>query len=244
MKISYSAVWQDMVGLMRQHASLAVALAGFFIFLPALLVDQFIPSPEPRDLDQMLPMFRDYMSAHWHWILLSGIVTMIGGIAILLLALDRGGTVGAIIAAALVLLPFYFLASLGSGLIIVLGFVALVVPGLYLLGRLVLTAPVVVAENQRNPIAAIARSWELSKGNGWAVLGFLILVALAALVVSAVATSLFGLVIYAALPEGPDAFVHSVFKTACSTAVSVLFVFVYAALYRRLSGADTASAFA
>jgi len=244
MKISYSAVWQDMLGLMRRHASLAIALAGFFIFLPALLVDQFIPSPEPRTVEEMWPMLREYFEANWHWILLSGLATMLGGIAILMLALGRGGTVGAIIAASLVLLPFYFLASLGSGLIIVAGFIALIVPGIYLLGRLVLTAPVVVAENQRNPVSAIARSWELSKDNGWAVAGFLILVGIAATIVSLVATGLLGLVLYAALPDGPDAFVHSVVKTAFSTAVSVLFVFIYAALYRRLSGADTASAFA
>lgn len=57
-----------------------------------------------------------------------------------------------------------------SGLVLVLGFLLLVLPGVYLLVRLALIEPVVVCERASGS-AAMRRSFELTKGRFWKLFG-------------------------------------------------------------------------
>jgi hypothetical protein len=54
--------------------------------------------------------------------------------------------------------------SILSGLVIGLGMILLVVPGMILLSGLILGTPVLVLENSAGPGTAMGRSWALSKG--------------------------------------------------------------------------------
>ena len=74
--------------------------------------------------------------------------------------------------AAPVVLPL-FLAGLLAGILIAIGFVLLVVPGLILLTIFAVVAPVVVIE-RRSPVDALKRSRELVRGNGWRVFGVIV----------------------------------------------------------------------
>jgi hypothetical protein len=67
------------------------------------------------------------------------------------------------------LIPIIVLGIL-STIMVAIGFVLLIIPGLYLLGRLAL-APVALFEEDLGPIAAIKRSFELTKGHVLEVLG-------------------------------------------------------------------------
>jgi hypothetical protein len=78
-----------------------------------------------------------------------------------------------------------------AGLGIALGFVALFVPGLYLLTLWAVVAPVVVIERPGIG-AAFGRSRELVRGNGWQVFAVLVLVFLLQLVASAILGAVFG----------------------------------------------------
>src|SRR5688500_2592507 len=121
MKFSYSAVWADVMNLLRAHASLIATVAGVFIFLPALLVAYFLPQPETQDFRQLGELWGEYLTLNWHWLLLNSLVAMIGAVAILLLIFARDVSVGGAIAAALALLPSYFLATLMSNVAIGVG---------------------------------------------------------------------------------------------------------------------------
>jgi len=242
MKLSYSAVWQDTVDLIRTHATLAAALAGVFLFLPALLVGYVIPQPQVKDLHEFGRIMTEYLMGNWHWLLLASLFNMIGTIAILLLFFTRGVTVGGAIVAAIMLVPFYFVASLLCGIAIGIGFVLLLVPGLYLFGRLGIVGPVVVAENQRNPVTAISRTWALTAGNGWAVLGMVLLVAIGAFVAMAVVNLILGLLFFAVAPDKIAALLTLIVQSATEAAVTVIMVALYAALYRALSGGGAAAA--
>lgn len=82
-------------------------------------------------------------------------------------------------------LPALISAGLLGGLGIALGLVLLVVPGLVLLTRWALLAPVIVLEG-RSAGDAFRRSTELVRGNGWTVFGVILVTLLVALVAHSV----------------------------------------------------------
>jgi hypothetical protein len=242
MKFSYSAVWADTVALLRSHASLLATVAGVFLFLPTLLIAHFLPQPEAVSFDRMGQLWSEYLVANWHWLLLARLIGMIGSIAILLLVFARGITVGGAIAAAFALLPAFFLASLLGSVGIGIGILLLIVPGLYLLGRLGPLNPVVVAEGHRNPIAALSRCWALTRGHGWAVLGLIIIVALAAAIVVAVASNLLGILFVLVAGQEVGRLLALIVATAGNAAMMTLLLVLGAAIYRRLSEGSAAAA--
>jgi hypothetical protein len=242
MKFSYSAVWAEATALLRSHASLIATVAGVFIFLPGLLVAYFLPQPEPVSFDRIGQLWGEYFSANWHWLLLNSLIGMIGSIAILLMIFSRRITVGGAIAAALALLPAYFLASFLSSLAIGFGFALLIVPGLYLLGRLGPLNSVVVAEGHRNPIAAIRRCWALTRGHGWAVLGLIIIVALAAAILVGVASTLLGIIFVLVAGRDIGLLLVLIVRAAGNAAMVTVLLVLGAAIYRRLSEGSPAAA--
>ncbi|HEX8572324.1 MAG TPA: hypothetical protein VF759_06200 [Allosphingosinicella sp.] len=243
MKFSYSAVWADVMALLRAHASLIATVAGVFIFLPGLLLAYFVPQPETQDLNRIGELWVEYLNSNWHWMLLNSLVGMIGSIAILLLIFARNISVGGAIGAALGLLPFYFLTSLLSSILIGFGFILLIIPGLYLLGRLGPINSVVVAENRRNPIDSISRCFALTKGNGWAILGLILIVAIAASIVIGIATSLLGILFVLVAGQDLGGMLVLIVKTAGSAALMALMLVLNAAIYRQISaGAPSAAA--
>lgn len=66
----------------------------------------------------------------------------------------------------------YYLRFLGTyillGVIVGLGFIAFVIPGVYLAVRLFLAPATVIAEKKR-PFDALKRSWEMTRGNWWSI---------------------------------------------------------------------------
>jgi hypothetical protein len=244
MKFSYSGVWDDTLRMARAHGSLIAALAGAFMFLPALLVGYALPQPQAPDPEQMINLMGEYFRANWVWLVLQNLLNMIGAIAILRLAFPNGGsTVAGIIAAAVSLLPFYFLATILSTFIIGIGFLFLLVPGLYLIGRLAPLGPVVVAENRRNPIDALQRTFALTKGRGWAVLGLVLVVAIAALILMAVVNNLLGLVFILIAGQETGLFLTLIVGAATGAAFVTLLILLYAAIYRNLLPATSAEVF-
>jgi hypothetical protein len=234
MKFSYSAVWDDVMALVRAHGSLIATIAGVFLFLPSLLLGYLVPAPETSDPTQIWALLADYFSANVHWFLLSALIGMIGSASILLLIFERGVTVGRSIAMALPLLPFYFLTSLAAGLIVGCGFVLLIVPGLYLLGRLSPAAVVVVAERRRNPVDAITRCFELTKGHGWAIFGLILLVGIAAIVAVGVATGLAAMAFVLVLGREAATLPSLILDSAANALVGTLMLLLNAAIYRQL----------
>jgi hypothetical protein len=242
MKLSYSAVWAETAALLRSHASLIATVAGVFIFLPGLLVAYFLPQPEPASMDRLLQAWIDYSTANWPWLLLNNLIGMTGSIAILLLLFARDISVGGAIAAALVLLPSYFVASLLSSAAIGIGLLLLLLPGLYLIGRLGPLNAVVVAEAHRNPIAALRRCWALTEGAGWAILGLILLVAFAAAIAVAAASAVLGILFVLVAGQDLARLLVLIVRTAGHAAMVTLVLVLGAALYRQLSQSRSAAA--
>lgn len=122
------------------------------------------------------------------------------------------------------------LPLLGAGIVIGLGaglgFLLLVVPGLYLVTIWAVTAPVIVVE-RRGVSEALGRSRQLVRGNGWPVLGVLVVTFLITVVVALVLALL-----AEAIAEGKIlAIVFSALGTTVTAPISAL---VASVLYFRL----------
>lgn len=238
MKFSYSAIWADAVAAIRAHAPLLVAVAGVFLFFPSLLTEYLAPQPEGEpSLATMMQYFREN-----RWLLLMvSTIGFVGNLTILILVLDDGRpTVGSSIQRAFGLLPTYFFASILSGLIMIAGLVALIIPGLYLAGRLSSVGPAIVAEPGLGAVQAIKRSFALSKGRGWAILGLILIVVLTFYVVRIAVIVVLGslfLLIDKAGGGGVGAFLLVTLDAALGAAFATVLVVLIAAIYRRLASA-------
>lgn len=238
MKFSYSAVWNDAVRMLREHGSLLLAVAGVFFLLPALLVGYFVPQPTGSGQDALNAMIEHYRD-NWPWLLLANIVNLIGSIAIYRLLFDRrGGTVGGAIGGALPILPMYFIMTALSSMAIGAGLVLFVLPGLYLLGRLVVSGAAMVAEGHRSPLAPIGRSWNLTRRRGWAVAGLVLIVAIAGIILSFVITAVLGTVfILIGGREGLGPLLVLILNSAIMAVFTTVLIVLLAAIYRALAGA-------
>src|SRR3546814_15301661 len=68
------------------------------------------------------------------------------------------------------------------------GLLLLLLPGLYLVGRLAVVAPAAADRAIYNPLEAIRASWVLSEKRGWSIFLFVLMVASAVAVVSLIAS--------------------------------------------------------
>ncbi|MFI4991270.1 MAG: YciC family protein [Solirubrobacterales bacterium] len=96
----------------------------------------------------------------------------------------RDHSAGELLRAATPVLGQLILVGIVAGIGIVIGFVLIVVPGLILITIWSVAAPVVVLERPAGVLAALARSRELVRGNGWQVFGVIFVLFFLVIVVS------------------------------------------------------------
>lgn len=235
MRFSYSDVWAETMRMMKSHGSLILAVAGVFLFLPTLLTGYLIPAPESGGSDPLTALVA-YYEDNVLWLLLGSLVNAIGAIAIYLLLFDGGGrTVGGAIGAALPILPFYFLVSIIVSVVIGIGLALLIVPGLYLIGRIALAGTAMVAEHRLSPIAALRASWEVTRGRGWATAGLVILVALAGAILSLAITAVLGSVfLLLGGRESVGGLLVLILNSALTAVFYTVLIVLFAAIYQRL----------
>lgn len=245
MKLDFSNAWADAMGLLRGHLELVLTIAGVFLLLPPLLVEVFIPfESAAEDIPTLMQDFSQYLGRYGGILLLVGLVSAFGQVAIIRLLLDHARpTVGQALAKALPLLPWYFLTSLIVGLILIGGGLLFVIPGLYLLGRLAVAGVVVVAEERRNPFDAIRRSFAVTRGNGWrAFLLFAIVWVTGTIVTLAIGTIIGIVLAIGGLGEtGVGAFLSAFVSSLLGAALSLVLLLIYIAIYRQLGAAQTVS---
>ena len=263
MSFSYNAVWEDTTRLLRQHAPLLTAIAGVFMFLPALLFAVFMPPPEPQGGDpaRVVQLMMTFYRAALPWFLLQGLFSIVGTLAMLRLVFASGTTVGDALVHGLKLTPFYLLLSIIFGVAVTLASLVIVIPAvllgplavafailllivplLYILGRIVPVPAVMVAENRRNPIDAIRRTFALTRGHAWAIIGIVLVVAVVAGIAVGMADTLAGLVFILIAGQEIGKLLASVVAAALNAAFATLLVMLYAAIYRALAGSNSVAA--
>jgi len=240
-KFDMGAAWDDTLQLLKSHTALIGTIAGVFLFLPALAVAWFGPAPiEPpagADLNQVMESFRENFRQMIPGQLVIALCTLIGTAGILRLWLSRTGTsVGEALTFALMLFPTMLAIQILCGIAIGFGFILLIVPGLYLVGRLALVAPAVADQSLYNPLEAIRTSWSLTRGNGWAIFFFLFLVALVIVIAALIIGGIVSVI--AGSEPGFGRMLGGFIEAAFGAVGSLASIAVSAAAYRQLASSD------
>lgn len=264
MKFDMSAAWNEAVRLLSANRQVLLVVAGVFFFLPSVAYGIVFNSqmsgieaaqandPDPSAMVRaMMGLFQEY----WWILLLTTIIQWFGTLAMLVLLTDRNRpTVGealkigaglllpylgaqllvSFVLGILLLLPFASAASAGVGAGVLVGLIALIALA-YLFTKFLLVSPVIAIDRVRNPLAALGRSWRLTKGNSLRLFLFLFLLSVAFVVVTSVASLIAGLVFALAGTEvalAGDAIVSGL----VSALFTAIFVAALAAAHRQLAG--------
>ena len=75
--------------------------------------------------------------------------------------------------------PYFLATNILAAVIVILGLVAFIIPGIYLAFRLLL-APVSSVVEKNGPLSALQRSWEISEGKWWNLFALFLLLGIIA----------------------------------------------------------------
>jgi hypothetical protein len=237
-KLDYSAAWADATGLLSAHREAVVAIAGFFLFAVSWAFAFLVPEPDVEGLQtfpEILAVIQAHFVANWMTILPVTLIGSYGGFVLyVLLSAQNLPRVGDALTIALSRFVPYFIASLILGWLTILGLIALLVPGLYLVARFV-TLPAAMAENtQLGIIGGIKETWNATAGVGWRTFLLIFIVAFVTWLISKVANIMIGLVcVLLAGPEGLP-LVQTGVAALLSTAQGVILIALVTAIYSQL----------
>jgi len=263
MKFDMSRAWNEAMAILRANGGLMAVIAGLFVFLPNLAMTMLAPatmSGPPMEGDetpeQMLEIMGGFYGEVGPWMLALSIIGLIGSLAMYALVTTARPTVGealktgllafvpAILAQILMGVAVGVVGAVLIGLPFVIGLPALAVLTIpifavlliYIIVKLTLTSPVIVIEGVRNPIAALQRSWRLTKGNSLRLFGFYFILLICIFVVMAV-FAMFSSLFIALLGEGTAGLlVAGILNGVISAAFAVLGVGILSAVHRQLAG--------
>ncbi len=238
-KLDLNATWNDAMALMRANTEIVLILGGLFIFVPTLLFALIAGDPpivSSMSLDQLNEALLEWSNDYGLLGVITTVVSMLGTLAIMFVVLNPAKpTVGNALAMAGSVLIFYVIAQILSGFAIALGFLLLIVPGIYIMVKLLLVPAVVAAENVRGPIAMLQRSWALTKGNSLRLFGLALLITIAAFVAITIISIVFSILFGILLPDGAATLAVKFVDSLLQTGMTLLFIHIYMAVYRGLA---------
>jgi hypothetical protein len=233
-KLDFTAAWNDVMAMAKQHLGLIWPIAGVFILLPVIIMAVMVPQPViegVQDPDALFKILADYMSAAAPWLVITALAGMIGSLAIYHFILGgKNPTVGEALSLAAASFLAFFLATLLSGIAVMFGLFFLFVPGIYLAIKFSFAGPAIAAEGIKSPVAALSRSWALTKGNSLRIFGFILMVAIVGYVAMTIAGLILGGILGYFLPV-----LGTIITAALQGLLTVLMLFVRMAVYRQLA---------
>lgn len=238
MSFSYDRVWADVVAMVRANFGVLLAITGVFLFLPSFAMWMFAPLPQPDgNSSDAVKLLTDYYAANWLSFLVLTVVSAFGQATILVLLLDRTRpTVGEALSTAARVIALFVLMEMLVNLALAFGFLAFIVPGIYLMGRLIIVPATMIAEATNNPIEAIQRGFAYTAGLGWRIAGLVLLIAVVGWIALAAASSVIGVIGGLLLPDSLKPIAAAFGDALGGAGLGVLLSLLGAAIYRQLRG--------
>lgn len=260
MKFDSNRGWQGTVANVAANREVLFALAGVFLVLPSFAFSLFYPQPAATagmTTAQAAQIMQAYYVQAMPALMPVSVLQILGMMAMIILMTDRARpTVGqAIRAGARNVLPFIAVQLLiglslglaaitllviatliGNGVVLGMVYGLIITLCVYVGVRTLLAAPVIAAEGVRNPLKALARSWALTGASAGRIAAFLVLLALAMIVVAILIMGAIGLIL--AMIAGGDT-ARVIAALVSSVVVAVMMVYFGAAvvaIHRQLAG--------
>lgn len=266
MKFDMGQAWSQALLMLGANRDLIGVVAGVFFFLPylalLLMVPEFsteMPATQPgADPQAVYDALIALYARVWPYMLIVTVLQGIGSLTLLALLRDSTRpTLGEALKLGLVaFLPYVaaqLLVGLGLGIVAavlaggagaisaalgVLVFLLVLVGAIYVVVKTSLIMPAVSIERVYNPIAAIVRSWRLTKGNSLRLFLFYFLIVIAGLIVVMVIQMVFGLVFALFGAEG-QAIGNGIVASLLNAGWASLMLAVVAAAHRQLASGST-----
>lgn len=263
MKLDMSRAWNDAVRLLTSNRQVILIVAGVFFFLPYLGLSLLAPElanpmagatpGQTQSPDAMMALFTGPVVAG---MVMIGLLQAVGTIALLSMLTDHnrptvGDAIGTGVKAVLPYLGTILLQGLliavvlglplgaaiasGSNVAAALVGIAAFVCFVYAYVKFSLAVPVIAIEQQYNPVAVLRRSWNLTKGNSFRLLGFYLLLFVAVIVLTMIAGIVLGLPL-ALMGGSVAAFGSALVGALTNTAMVIVFMGVLAAVHQQLAG--------
>lgn len=269
MKLDLSNAWDGAMAMIRANREVVLVLAGVFFFLPYLAFSLFLPdtgvaeaaAANEGDLDAVAAIVMKFYAEFWWALMLLALIQSVGAIASLAVlgdntrptvgeAIRRGASLlptqlGAQILAALAIFaPIVLGSAIGAatgspaitGLLMLIGLPVMI----YIVVKFSLSSPAIAIDQIRNPLAALASSWRLTKGNSFRLFFFFLLLLVAFVVISTVLNLVIGLML-ALLGEELQLIGLAITGALINAIFSVVAYAVLASVHRLLSGRAAAS---
>lgn len=238
-KLDYSKAWADMKALLRSQRDAVFAIAGALWFFPAWLASFLTRDVERvrvQTLAEAVEALRAQFTASWYITLPTMLIGLWGTVALYALLNRRDlPHVGDALRLAAALVPVYFITQLLAGWAIILGLMLFILPGIYVMGRLVPLAAVVVAEPGRGVIGGLKRAWELTDAQGWHVAFLFFIVMLVAIIGYFVASLMIELPVAVLVGRGGIPLLSSAIEAVGSTAINLIALGLSSAVYKQLT---------
>jgi hypothetical protein len=262
--LSISRAWEEAKAILAHDGRLLATVALALVVLPSTISGLLNPTGMSGGGAAWLEFLAFLASA----------VALAGQLALIRLALGPSITVGGAISHGFVRLPIYFVSLIllfavlfiiaipFIFLLVALGvpfgaksatmngpaaLVALVFLGVAVfLGVRFILASAIASAEEVGPIAILRRSWQLTAGRFWPLLGFFLTFLAAAIIVLVAVRSAFGVAIGLLVgkiqPLSTSALILALVQAAVSAAVSTLFAVMLARIYLQLAGRGEAQA--
>ncbi|WP_417590573.1 hypothetical protein [Parasphingorhabdus sp.] len=239
-KLNYMQCWNGAMALLGAHKEAIMAIAGVFLFLPTFLFSQFVDQPVmngDEDINVLMAIYSAYFSENVLPIMLSNLVISFGGLAIyFVLAPSRNNTVADDLVAALKVFLIYLIANFLTGVLTLVGFLLLIIPGLYVACRFILVPVVIVDQGERNPIEALKESWSLTRNNGFAIFLFILIIAIVGTITIGALQAVTGIVTGLATSGAGWPFIENLVASLTGTAFQLVLGLAIVSIYIQLTG--------
>jgi uncharacterized membrane protein len=263
MKLDSNRAWKHASRNVSRNRDALLAVAGVFFLLPQLALALFFPQPEPAvgmNEQQIIALAQNYYLTTLPAMIPLVICQALGTLSLLsLLRHATRPTVGEALrlglAGLLTYLGAQILLGLGLGaagglllaLLAMSGIAALAVAGLLLIVllavavalRVSLSGAVVAIEGERSPIRALRRSWDLTAGNAWRLLGFYALFLVAFLVVLMIVSLIVGIPLQMIASPSVAEIGTAVISSTLNALMAMYLVAIIEAVHHQLAGDPT-----